>query len=228
MRLILGLVLTASLAPAQSFMKDFAKDFAHDQKRIWTSPFHMNKRQFLTVAVPLIGGTVALKSVDRSITNSLPNTPDQIKWSNRISYIGTAYSLGIGLGGTTIYGTTTNSSRSKEMGRNGLLALGDALAVTYAVKLVTWRERPDAPNSRGSFWSGGDGFPSGHAMTSFAVATALAQHPKCPKWLGITFYAAAAAISLSRISANRHYAADIYFGSFTGILIGNMVAKTKR
>lgn len=228
MRAVFYLLLATSLAPAQSFVRDIAKDFAHDQKRIWTSPFHMNKCQFWTLAVPLVGGTIALKSVDRSLFNALPNSPDQIMWSKRVSNIGTAYGLGIALGGTTIYGAKTNSLRAKEMGYNGLLALGDALAVSYALKLAAWRERPDAPNSRGSFWSGGDSFPSGHAMTSFAVATAVARHPRCPKWLGITLYATATAITLSRISANRHYPSDVYFGAFSGVLIGSMVANTRR
>ncbi len=228
MRFLGCLIILTSAAPAQSFVRNYAKDFAQDQKRIWTSPFHMNKRQFWTLAVPLVGGTVALKSVDRSLLNAMPNSPDQIMWSKRVSNIGTAWGMGIALGATTGYGAATNSPKAREMGRNGLLALGDSLAVSYALKLATWRERPDAPNSRGSFWSGGDGFPSGHAMTSFAVATAVARHPRCPKWLGITLYATAAAITLSRVSGNRHYPADVYFGAFSGVLIGNMVANTRR
>lgn len=228
MRVLVCVILTTSLAPAQSYVKDFAKDFAHDQKRIWTSPFHMNQRQFWTLAVPLVGGTVALKSVDRRLIGTMPNSPDQLKWSGRASNLGTAYGLGLAVGLTSAYGAAADKPAAKTMGRNGLLALGDALAVTYALKLVTWRERPDARNSRGSFWSGGDGFPSGHAMTAFAVASAVARHPRCPKWLGITLYGTAAAISLSRISGNRHYPSDVYFGAFSGVLIGNMVAGTRR
>ncbi|MBL0161091.1 MAG: phosphatase PAP2 family protein [Bryobacterales bacterium] len=227
-RVLWGLLLTASLAPAQSYVKDFAKDFAHDQKRIWTAPFRMNQRQFWTLAVPLVGGTVALKSVDRRLIDAMPNSPDQIKWSGRASNLGTAYGLGLAVGLTTVYGAAADKPAAKTMGRNGLLALGDALAVTYALKVVTRRERPDAPRSRGSFWSGGDSFPSGHAMTAFAVATAVARHPRCPKWLGITLYGTAVVISLSRLSGNRHYPSDVYFGAFSGALIGNMVAGTRR
>lgn len=228
MRVLWCLLLITSLAPAQSYVKDFAKDFAHDQKRIWTSPFRMNQRQFWTLAVPLVGGTVALKSVDRRVIDAMPNSPDQIKWSGRASNLGTAYGLGLAVGLTSVYGAAAGKPAAKTMGRNGLLALGDALAVTYALKLATRRERPDAPHSRGSFWSGGDSFPSGHAMTAFAVATAVARHPRCPKWLGITLYGTAAVISLSRLSGNRHYPSDVYFGAFSGALIGNMVAGTRR
>ena len=227
-RLVLGLILASSLAPAQSFVKDFAKDFAHDQTRIWTSPFHMNQRQFWTLAVPLVGGTVALKSVDRSLINAMPNSPDQILWSKRVSNIGSAYGLSLAVGATTVYGAAAGKPAVKEMGRNGLLALADSLVVSYAVKYAAWRERPDTPQSRGSFWSGGDSFPSGHAMTSFAIAAAVARSRRCPKWLGVTLYATATAVSLSRISGNRHYPADVYFGAFSGILIGNMVANTRR
>lgn len=227
-RIPLCLLVTFSLASGQSFVRDFAKEFARDQRHIWTSPFRMDQRQFWTAAVPLIGGTIALKSVDRRITEALPNTPDQFLWSSRVSRIGSGYGLGMAVGSTAVYGAVRGKRAAKEMGLVGLRALGDSLAVTYAIKLVTWRERPDVPNSRGSFWSGGSSFPSGHSMASFAVATAVARHRNCPKWLAITLYATAATVSLSRISSDRHYAADIYFGGFSGILIGNMIANSKR
>ena len=227
MRIVLCLLLAPSIVPAQSFVKDFAKDFAHDQKRIWTSPFHMNQRQFWTLAVPLIGGTVALKSVDRRLLGAMPNSPDQILWSQRVSNPGSGYGMSLAVGATTVYGAAAGKPAVKTMGRNGMLALGDALAVSYALKYVTWRERPDTLHSRGSFWSGGDGFPSGHAITSFAIAAAVAHHPRCPKWLGVTLYGTATTISLSRISGNRHYPSDVFFGAFSGVLIGNMVANTR-
>ncbi len=223
-RIVLALLTAVPLAPAQSFVRDFARDLAHDQKRIWTAPFRMNQRQFWTLAVPLVGGTVALKSMDRRMAGALPNSPDQVAWSRRVSNIG----LAVTLASPAAYGVVNRKRAAQEMGRNSLLALGDALAVAYAVKLATWRERPDAPQTRGSLWSGGDSFPSSHAMTTFAVAAAVARHRSCPKWLGVTLYATAAAVSLSRISANRHYPADVYFGAFSGVLIGNMVANARR
>ncbi|MGC4051208.1 MAG: phosphatase PAP2 family protein [Paludibaculum sp.] len=203
----------------------FLRDVTADQKRIWTSPFHMTQRQFWTLAVPLVGGTVALKSVDRRITDELPNSADQILWSGRVSRIGAGYTLAAGTILPTLLGHATDSPRTVSMGRSGVEALANGLLVTYATKWIFWRERPDVPGGHGSLWSGGASFPSGHAMSSFAVATAIAQNRKCPKWLAITLYGAATAVSLSRVSSRRHFASDIYFGAFSGILIGRSVAR---
>jgi membrane-associated phospholipid phosphatase len=225
---LIALLLLSSLsiqAQDGNAASRFMRDFASGQKRIWTSPLHMNKRQFWTLAVPLVGGTVGLKSLDRRIIDGLPNTPDQIDWSKRVSLIGGAYTLGAGAGLTTAAGHYYRKPAALETGRNAGLALASSMTVTYALKLAFMRERPDTPGSRGSFWSGGDSFPSGHAMTSFAVAAAVASHPRCPEWLSITLYASATAISLSRISSNRHWPADVYFGAFTGVLIGRSVTR---
>ncbi len=230
MKKILPILLLALplLGQSDNAAKRFMRDYASDQKRIWLSPLHMNQKQFWTVAVPLVGGTVGLKTLDRRITDGLPNTQDQIDWSKRVSLIGSTYTLAGAVGGATVAGYASGNPRVTEMGRNGGLALASSLTVTYALKLVTWRERPDKPGSKGSFWSGGDSFPSGHAMTAFAVATAIARHPRCPKWLGYTLYGAATAVTLSRVSSNRHWASDAYFGAFSGILIGNSVANAAR
>ncbi|WP_321476764.1 phosphatase PAP2 family protein [uncultured Paludibaculum sp.] len=217
----------AAMAPADqpgNPATRFLRDVGADQKRIWTSPFHMTQRQFWTLAVPLVGGTVGLKSLDRRISDSLPNTADQVLWSGRISRVGAGYGLGLGAGITTLVGHATGNPGTTSMGRAGVEALANGLLVTYATKWVFWRERPDAPGGRGSLWSGGSSFPSGHTLSSFAVATAIAQNRKCPKWLAITLYGAATAVSLSRVSSRRHFASDIYFGAFSGILIGRSVA----
>jgi len=220
--------LFAQQPPGGNAATRFFRDVTLDQKRIWTAPFHMTQRQFWTLAVPLVGGTVGLKSLDNRIQRELPNTQDQYRWGGRISKIGSGYGLGLAVGATTLGGHYTGRPDVAGMGRDGAEALVSSLIVTYALKAVTWRERPDMPHSRGSFYSGGDSFPSGHAMASFAVATAVASNRRCPKWLAVTLYGTATAISLSRVASNRHFASDIYFGAFTGVLIGKSISLASR
>lgn len=204
---------------------DFLRDFAGDQKRIWTAPVKMTPRQAWTLALPLAAGTIALKSMDRAAVDALPGTPAQRDWSRRVSLIGSMAGLAAATAAMTSYGQLADKPSYSHLGRDAALALASGLAVTYAIKGVTWRERPDAPGSRGSLYSGGDSFPSGHALTSFAVATAVAAHPHAPKWLKITLISAAAAISVSRVTGNRHWPSDVYFGAFSGILIGRSIAR---
>jgi hypothetical protein len=218
---------TFALGQNTSPAGDFLRDFAADQRRIWTAPLKMSKRQAMTLVLPLVAGTVALKSADRSMVDALPGTQAQRDWSRRVSLLGSMAGLTLASAATTAYGHYAEKPAYSHIGRDAALALASGLAVTYAMKGVTWRERPDVPGSRGSFYSGGDSFPSGHALTSFAVAAAVASHPNAPRWLKITLISAATAISVSRVTGYRHWPSDVYFGAFSGILIGRSVARAQ-
>lgn len=63
--------------------------------------------------------------------------------------------------------------------------------------------------------SGGDSFPSGHAIFFFALATAIAfYYPR----ISIFFFLGAFSISIARISAGIHWPSDIFAGAVLGIL----------
>jgi membrane-associated phospholipid phosphatase len=64
-------------------------------------------------------------------------------------------------------------------------------------------------------------FPSGHAQTAFALATALTM--LFPRW-GIPAFIAAAAVSISRIVLTSHYLSDVIAGAAVGIL-GTLAVK---
>ncbi len=206
----------------------FLRDVWTDQKAIWTSPRRMNRRRFFTIALPLAAATAGLIATDERAVNWLPNTPDQIRWSGRASKIGAAYALGGLTGGMMIAGKITHKPAAFRAGVNAAEALANSVITNYAIKGVTQRERPDQDNGEGGFWHGGMSFPSGHAMNTFAVATAVARSPKCPKWLAVTSYAVATIVSLSRWGAQKHFPSDILVGGVLGGLIGNYVATRPR
>jgi len=52
--------------------------------------------------------------------------------------------------------------------------LGDGLMVSEVLKPVTGRQRPLEGDGGGHFFHGGDGFPSGHTLESFALASVIA------------------------------------------------------
>jgi hypothetical protein len=206
----------------------FLRDIWTDQKAIWTSPFRMNRKQVLTIALPLAAATAGLIATDSKTADYLPNTSDQIRWSQRVSSFGAVYTLGVITGGMLVGGKVIHRPDYSHVGRISAEALVSALITNYALKAITQRERPDQGNGDGRFWVGGQSFPSGHAMTSWAVAIALARNPKCPRWLAYTSYAMATIVSLSRWSAHKHFPSDILVGSVLGGLIGNYVAMRPR
>ncbi len=164
------------------------------------------------------------RKLDEDAAKWLPNTDDQVKWSKRVSQIGTIYTLGGIVGGTMLAGKKKNDQELFNVGKSSARALVDSIIINYGLKFATGRERPLENDGQGRFWKGSDGFPSGHAMDSFAVATVIARSPKTPMWLKITSYTVATAVSLSRLGVRRHFPSDIYAGAILGSLVGNYVA----
>lgn len=206
----------------------FFRDVWTDQKAIWTTPFRMNRRQYLTIALPLAAATAGLIATDSRTANWLPNTPDQVKWSQRFSNFGGIYTLGFITGGMLIGGKVIGKPHYTQIGRNSAEALVSAVLTSYAIKGMTLRERPNEGDGKGHFWEGGQSFPSGHSTNSWAVAVAVARTPKCPKWLAITGYIMATGVSISRYTAHKHFLSDILVGGVIGGYIGNYVARRPR
>jgi decaprenylphosphoryl-5-phosphoribose phosphatase len=100
-------------------------------------------------------------------------------------------------------------------------ALGPiAIGLNYVVKLVVKRPRPvleglpplgGAPSSLS--------FPSAHATSSFAVATAMT---RVEPW-GALALVLALALSLGRPYLGMHYPSDVLVGAVLGVLLGLIV-----
>jgi membrane-associated phospholipid phosphatase len=100
-------------------------------------------------------------------------------------------------------------------------ALGPvAIGVNYVVKLIVRRPRPElaglpslggAPSSLS--------FPSAHATSSFAVATAMTRVDP----LAAIAFALAVALALGRPYLGMHYPSDVLAGAVLGVALGLLV-----
>jgi membrane-associated phospholipid phosphatase len=108
---------------------------------------------------------------------------------------------------------------AQEEGFSGTLRGGDALVTTYlatvGIKALGISDRPgDGPGAGKS-----DSFPSGHASTSFAIATVQAElHPD----QAVYWYGAATLVSASRIKLKRHHIQDVVAGAALGYGIAQL------
>jgi membrane-associated phospholipid phosphatase len=98
-----------------------------------------------------------------------------------------------------------------------------AIGLNYAIKLAVRRPRPvleglpplgGAPSSLS--------FPSAHATSSFAVATAMVRVD--PAMAGA--FVVAIALSLGRPYLGMHYPSDVLAGAFIGVALGLIVPLT--
>jgi PAP2 superfamily len=214
--------------PRPSDPKSVLHSFSQDEWRLWTSPFHGSTYGSHTVkkyGIPFLLLSAAALATDRRTGDLLPNTSDQTKWSRRVSQMGASYTLAAASGGTYLIGKLGGSEHLQETGWLGLQALAHTQIFVFAIKQGTNRERPLTHEGHGSFWKGGDSFPSGHAAASFSLATIFAYEYREHIAVPITAYSLATAVALSRLSAERHWVSDIFVGSSMGFLIGRHMYK---
>ncbi|MEW5979962.1 MAG: phosphatase PAP2 family protein [Acidobacteriota bacterium] len=214
---------------APSSQDHFLKSFWRDECQLWTSPARGGTYRSHTVkkyGLPFLLLSAASIGTDRKTGDLLPNTQDQTRWSGRVSQLGASYTLAGISGATLLLGKLKESSHLEETGRLGLQAIAHTQVVVFAIKQITNRERPLVHDGHGSFWKGGNSFPSGHAATSFAVATVFAYEYRDQHAVPIASYALASLVAASRLSAQRHWVSDIFVGGSLGFLIGRYVYKT--
>ena len=197
-----------------------------DQKAIWTSPFHTSKKDAIWWAI-FGGATVGLIASDKSTVKWLPNSSSQISVSTWGSRIGSAYSLIPLTAGFYFIGTAEHSDRFRETGLIGFETLIDVNLVAEAIKLVADRARPLETNGKGDFedspsrWS--SGFPSGHAINTWALASVVAHQYPHPRYVPVIAYLLASTVVVSRVGARQHFPGDVLAGSAMGWFIGDYV-----
>ena len=213
---------TPQPAATPSLEKQFFKNVLHDQKAIWTSPFHLHGRDARWLA-PLGLGSAAFIATDRSTGDEIAESHKQLHASRIVSYAGSGY----GVGGVALtfylFGRARHDDRARETGLLGAEALINSAIVVTAVKEITQRSRPLSGKSRSDFWDGGSSFPSGHSIAAWSLATVIANEYHGRPLVQIAAYGIAGAVSVARFTGQKHYLSDVLVGSAMGYGIGRYV-----
>jgi membrane-associated phospholipid phosphatase len=209
---------------AKPLFRKLFLNIALDQKDIFTSPFRVNRHNYLQWLIPL-AATGGLIAADTHIADSFENSRGQVRWGGRISNIGASYTLIPIVAGSYVYGAWRDSPKAREIGVLGTETLLDSLIVVGVTKEIFRRDRPDDKHP-GDFWGGGTSFPSGHSIQVWSIASLLAHEYTHQKFIGITAYSLAAIVSASRVAAQKHFASDVFAGGAMGWFIGRYVYET--
>ncbi|HXN64484.1 MAG TPA: phosphatase PAP2 family protein [Candidatus Acidoferrales bacterium] len=203
-------------------------DFLHDQAGIWTSPLRLQPRDTLWL-LPLAAATAVSLHYDSATLVQVGTSPNRIRISNDVSNAGMYGAISVA-GATYIVGKFTHNETARETGVLSLEAVADASLATEVLKLATNRQRPNYGVGNGPFWADdtdiyttNGSFPSGHATISWAVAHVMADETKGHPWWHLGFYAAAAAVSVTRVTSRNHFPSDALVGSAIGYLVGGYV-----
>jgi hypothetical protein len=197
--------------PRHTGVKALLKDLVADVKHL------PSKENLFWVAV---GGGLALAvhPVDDNLNRGLVGNNFAEKFFTPGEVLGQLPTL---LGSATavyVVGRVRDQPKVSHMGMDLIQSIAVSGGLTQALKVATRRERPDG-SSRNSF-------PSGHAASTFAFATALERHLG---WKGaVPAYVFSSYVAISRMPANRHWFSDVVFGSAVGIIAGRTVTRHGR
>lgn len=124
---------------------------------------------------------------------------------------------------TFLAGCATGHEHARRAGFATMEAGAYGALSDLALKVMFNREYPDKFRGEGRFWHGGKSFPSGHAATSWAMASALARQYEHKRWVKWAAYGAATGVTALRFTARKHFPSDLVIGGTVGYLIGRSV-----
>lgn len=128
-------------------------------------------------------------------------------------------------------GEIHHDDHATETGILGGEAVVDSLAVSYAFKGISRRERPTVDSARGKFFQSGVGlkssFPSNHAIVAWSSAAVIASEYD-GVMTQVLAYGLATGVSTTRVLARQHFPSDVLVGSAVGWMIGRYVVHHRR
>jgi membrane-associated phospholipid phosphatase len=214
---------TPQAKPSPSLERRFVMNILHDQRAIWTSPFHIHGGDARYLA-PIGLGTGALLATDRHTASEVGNGGSLPPISRGVSRLGAVYTTGGIDAAFYLVGRARGDTRARETGLLGAEALIDSGIVVQALKTITQRPRPLVDNASGEFFDRGNSFPSGHAISAWSLATVIAQeYGRHRPLVRFCAYGLATAVSLSRYTGRNHFLSDVLVGSALGYGIGRYV-----
>lgn len=203
------------------------KYILQDQKAIWTSPFHTARSDAKWWAI-FGAATGALIATDKWTGKQLPNTAEQARQGAYFSDLGSAYTVIPISAAFYLLGTAKGDERFRETGLISFETLIDTSLIELALKSATNRARPLEGNGNGGFWDGAhgvvnSGFPSGHAIDTFALASVFAHEYSHTWWVKVLAYSYAGTVIAARLAARRHFPGDVMAGGAMGWFVGDYV-----
>lgn len=203
--------------PENRLISPFIKHVLADQKQFWTMPFHESPKSLL----PIAGIMAAFVPADSWLSHQVPDKPSQISRSLSISNYSVYSLIGVG-GGAFLLGQMRHDDHMSEAGLLSAEAAVNSLMVAYPLKYATQRSRPYQDDGHGRFFAGGSSFPSEHSATAWAIASVLA-HEYPGSLSQIAAYGLASAVSLTRVTSQRHFPSDVVIGSILGWYMGRQI-----
>ena len=210
---------------------------ATDQKRIWLFPVTAARGRGWKPALGVIGITAGLVALDPTDTRLFQRVSYQKNPAvHQINRVLSGNNTGLLIAALPISFYIAGLVHKDSYASNTALLAGEAVVnaelVTIAIKDLDRRMRPSEVGPSGDLsntWfrstnrsiGGFGGFPSGHTVAAFSVATVFAERYRSHRWAPWVAYGLAGVVGLSRLNAQAHFPSDIFFGAALGSSISH-------
>ena len=220
------------------------RELWQDEKEIWSSPFHLKGKQFLTLGVVLAATGLAITQ-DEEIAEGVIKFHDRHHWvhvaSKNFTQLG-GYGAMVISGLFLLDGLLVKDSKARDTGLMGLEAMLHSSVVAQFSKFLTGRQRPYEEDGR-DIWHGFWGinkyigtsrvnnftsFFSNHTAASFSLATVIAEQYREHRWVPWVCYTLAGLEGITRMVEYKHWFSDVLIGAAVGFAIGKMVVRNHR
>jgi len=204
-------VAVAQTSEQRGFVRSLISQLGQDLK-------HMPRRNSLYWLAAGSGLALAVHPADDEINAHLVGSDFADAFFAPGKVIGSSGFIFGASAATYIIGRAKDQPRVRHMGMDFIEAAILSEGITQLIKVAVRRDRPVNPDGSDN---PGYSFPSGHATITFAAATVFQQHFG---WkAAVPTYLVASYVAMSRLHDNRHFASDVAFGAFDGIIIGRSV-----
>lgn len=206
----------------------------HDQKTIWLFPARLAEGKHWKPALGFVATTAALVALDPHDTPYFRRTASFDNFNKVLS--GRNTSLGMVIVPASFY--VVALARKDSYARHTALLAGEAFAdaevLGGVMKDVSRRLRPGdiSPHgnfadtwfdARGSVFVNHSGFPSGHTIAAFSIATVFAERYRKHRWVPWVSYGLAGLVGFSRIPLQSHFPSDVFAGAALGYIISHEI-----
>ncbi len=235
LHIILSALVCQAFAQIDSVKLDgaYLKHYWTDARDIVTSPLKWDKKSWGKFGL-VAGTTTALFFLDEPIKDFIQDNKDTKIGSFSHSFLdpmGSQYSVGFAAT-WYLWGLALKNSKAQSAGLMAIQSYAISGLLVRIPKELFGRTRPGSYGVEGAFDfrgpGNGVGFPSGHTISAFSVATIFAEQYKDTKWVPIASYSLATLAGLSRIYDNKHWASDVFVGAIMGIAIGKFIYRSHK
>jgi membrane-associated phospholipid phosphatase len=207
-----------------------------DQAKIWLFPIDAARGHHLGPTLAVAGVTTALIVLDPLVARAFRGTHAFDNFNSLFSGQNTWLGTVAVLPAFYVAGLVTHDRYAQQTALLAFEAYLDANAVSLVLEDATSRLLPwqvpihgdlsntwFASSKNQSYWRGAGGFPSGHTISAFAIATVIADRYPNPSWHRWVAYGLASLVGFSRLTVQSHFPSDVLLGMAFGFVIPHYV-----